>query len=291
MKTSTERPARKSAGQRGKVGQNSKRYNKQTAHVGARRDGKPLIFGWGAHLSHIEKVRVQRRATWGAAAFVVLLLAVVLVGFWINLNIIGPGLTITSVNGHAIPQSQYRTLVAVKTQLELNKLYGPNGLTVQVTNLQKQDAQQSQIVTQTQTQITNLNAAIAKLPKGSSTQRTNLTTQLATANKKLSTAQAQDQTLQNQISTLNGTDITNEKQVFTQQQLGNDSATWLQDDELIREWLATQSPALQAKINPSASQVNRDFTNLKQNMPTNNGYNTFLGQMGISDNDIRAMFV
>ncbi len=34
----------------------SRRYNKQTAHVEARRDGKPLIFGWGGHLSHNEKL-------------------------------------------------------------------------------------------------------------------------------------------------------------------------------------------------------------------------------------------
>lgn len=289
MNTSTERPVRKPASQRSKAAQNAKRYRKQTAHVGTRRDGKPLIFGWGTHLSHSEKVRIQRRATWGGAAFVVLLLAVVLVGSWINFNIIVPGLTITSVNGHAIPQSEYRTLVAVKTQLELNKLYGPSGLTTQVTNLQKQDAQQNQIVTQTQNQITSINAAIKKLPDGPSTQRTDLTTQLTAANKKLADAKAQDQKLQAQINTLNTTTIPNEKQIFTQQQLGNDSATWLQDDELIREWLATQPAALQAKINPSASQVDRDFASLKKNMPTNNGYNTFLGQMGISDSDIRAM--
>lgn len=289
MRTSTERSVRKPGNQRGKAAQNSKRYHKQTAHVSARRDGKPLIFGWGKHLSHTEKVRIQRRATWGATALIVFVLLAVLVGTWINLNIIVPGLPIASVNGHSIPQSEYRTMVAVKTQLELNKLYGPNGLTAQVTSLEQQSAQQTAIVTQTQAQIKNLNTQIGKLPAGPSTQRTDLNNQLTAANKKVSDAQAKEKTLQNQINTLNTTTIANEKQSFTQQQVGNDSANWLVDDELIREWLTTQPASLQAKINPSANQVNRDFNSLKKNMPTGNGYNTFLGQMGISDDSIRSM--
>ncbi|MGH2479246.1 MAG: hypothetical protein ACRDHW_06295, partial [Ktedonobacteraceae bacterium] len=201
MRTSTERSARKTAGQRGNAAQNSKRYHKQTAHISARRDGKPLIFGWGKHFSHIEKVRIQRRATWGAAALVVLVLAAVLVGTWINLNIIVPGLPIASANGHSIPQSEYRTMVAINTQLELNKLYGPNGLTAEVTNLEKQSAQQSAIATQTNTQITNLKAQINKLPAGPSTQRTDLNNQLTAANKKLSDTQTKGQALQTQITT------------------------------------------------------------------------------------------
>src|SRR5215472_18553425 len=123
MSTQTERPTRKPSGH--KAARNSKRYHKQTAHVEARRDGKPLIFGWGRHLSHTDKVRIQRRATWGLAVFVVLLLTSVIVGSWINLNIIIPGYTVTSVNGHAIPQSEYRTMVAVQTQILLNGIYGP----------------------------------------------------------------------------------------------------------------------------------------------------------------------
>src|SRR2546423_1311061 len=50
----------------------SKKYVKQTAHVEARRDGKPLIFGWGGHLSRSEKLRIQQRVIWGFAALAVL---------------------------------------------------------------------------------------------------------------------------------------------------------------------------------------------------------------------------
>ena len=284
MNTQTRRPSRKS----GNAARNSKRYYKQTAHVEARRDGKPLIFGWGKHLSHTEKVRIQRRAAWGAAVLIFLILVGILVGTWINLNIIVPGLAFTTVNGHGIPQSEYREMVAVKTQLELNKLYGPNGLTNQLTSLQKQDAQVNASISQSNTQISNLNSQIKKLPAGSS-QRAALTKQLNDAQKQLADETSKHQSLQNQINNLNNNTIPLEKEGFTQSQLGNDSATWLQDDEVLREWLATQSPALQARINPTDSQVNRDFNSLKKNMPTSNGYNTFMSQMGITDDQVRAM--
>lgn len=288
MSTQTERPARKPANRRGKGGQNAKRYYKQTAHVEARRDGKPLIFGWGTHLSHTEKVRIQRRATWGLAAFVILLLAVVITGTWINLNIITPGLAITTVNGHAIPQSEYRQMVAVKTQLELNKLYGPKGLTTQLTSLEQQYAQQNDAATKTNKQISDLNDQLKKLP-ADSPKRKDIQKQIDDLTKTLDGQQKKVSDLSTQIGTMNQTTIPLEKQGFTQSQLGNDSATWLQDDELIREWLTTQSAEVRAKINPTTQQVNADFNKLKAEMPRSNGYNTFLSQMGITDDQIRAM--
>lgn len=288
MNTQTKRPVRKPGSQRGSAARNSKRYHKQTAHVEARRDGKPLIFGWGKHLSHTEKVRIQRRATWGGAVLIFLILVGILVGTWINLNIVVPGLAITTVNGHSIPQSEYREMVAVKTQLELNKLYGPTGLTNQLTTLQKQDAQVSTSISQTNKQISDLNNQIKKLSAGSS-QRASLTKQLNDAQKKLGDETTQHQKLQSQINNLNNNTIPIEKEGFTQSQVGNDSLTWLQDDEVLREWLTSQSAAVQAKINPTAAQVNRDFNSLKKNMPNSNGYNTFMKQMGISDDQVRAM--
>src|SRR5437762_7172789 len=82
-----------------------KQYHKQTARFEGKRDGKPLIFGWGKHLSHNQKVQIQRRATWTAAIGVVVLIVVVIVGFWVNMNVITPSLPITSVNGQPIPQA------------------------------------------------------------------------------------------------------------------------------------------------------------------------------------------
>src|SRR6266851_9367848 len=111
MKSQTARPAQRSKNQRPARSTKQNKYIKQTAHVEARRDGKPLIFGWGGHLSHNEKVRLQHRVAWTGAVSIGLLILIVLIGFWININVITPGLPITSVNGHQIPQSLYRKMV------------------------------------------------------------------------------------------------------------------------------------------------------------------------------------
>lgn len=55
----------------------ARKYTKQTAHVEARRDGKPLIFGWGGHLSRTEKTRLQRRIIWAMTALIGLLLSLI----------------------------------------------------------------------------------------------------------------------------------------------------------------------------------------------------------------------
>src|SRR5437763_11500510 len=120
MKNSTEGPVRRPESSRSARSAKTKKYTKQTARVGARRDGKPLIFGWGKHLSHTEKVRIQTRITWIIAGILGLLIIGVIVWFWLDINVIIPGKAITTVNGHAIPQSQFRKLVAVKAQLEDN---------------------------------------------------------------------------------------------------------------------------------------------------------------------------
>ena len=289
MKNQTERPVRRPANQRSAGSNRSKRYSKQTARVEARRDGKPLIFGWGKHLSHNEKVKIQRRATWTIAGLIGLLLVGTIVGFWINLNIIVPGLSITSVNGHNIPQSQYRKLVAVKTQLEINKLYGPHGLTAQSQNLQKQDAAELTTINNIIKQVVSLNQQIKALPSGSSQKRTDLENRLKTAQNQLSNAETTHQNLSQQINNLNQNTIPLEKQAFTQAQVSSDSATWLQDDELIREWLTSQSTTIQNGVSPSPADINKALNDLKANIPTSSSYNNFLSQMNISNDEVIAM--
>ncbi len=289
MKSQTERPVKRSENQRSTRSNKPKRYNRQTAHVEARRDGKPLIFGWGKQLSHAEKVKIQRRATWTIAGLFGFLIVGTILAFWISINIIIPGQPITSVNGHQIPQSQYRKMVALKTQLELNKLYGKNGLTAQSTNLTKQDAAQLKAINDLTKQVDNLNKQIKALPAGSSQQRTDLENQLQTTKKQLSDAQATHQSLTQQISNLNQNTIPLEKQSFTQSQVANDSVTWLQNDELIREWITTQSPAVQNQINPKDADVNNALNNLKATLPASTSYSNFLSQMNISNDDVINM--
>ncbi|HLQ10125.1 MAG TPA: peptidylprolyl isomerase [Ktedonobacteraceae bacterium] len=292
MKSQTERPTRGPNGQRPPRSNKPKHYNRQTARgIEAKRDGKPLIFGWGKHLSHKEKIKVQRRAVWGFTALVGLVLVAVLVGTWINFNIIIPGQTITTVNGHKIPQSEFRKMVALQTLLKNNDLNGRQGLTAQRIAAEKQDAAQLALINTDTKTVDNLNAQIKALPAGPGQKRTDLESQLKTAQKALTDAQSKHSDLTATINTLTQTTIPLEQQVFQQLQVESDSATWLQDDELIREWLANQSVTIQNKINPSSSQVNHAINDLQANTPTTTTYSKLLSQIGVSNDDIQSMMI
>src|SRR5919205_813498 len=167
MNSQTARPPRRTEGQRSTRAVKNKKYVKQTAHVEARRDGQPLIFGWGGHLSRSEKARIQRRAIWATTVAIAVLIVAVIVGFWVNMNVIIPSLPITTVNGHPIPQSDYRKLLALKTQQELNKLNGPHGLSAQRDALQKQMDADQQIIQETTKQIGPLTQQLQKVPADS----------------------------------------------------------------------------------------------------------------------------
>ncbi len=292
MKSQTERPPRRPANARSAKTRSNKtnRYSRQTARgIEAKRDGKPLIFGWGKHLSHSEKTKLQRRSIWAFTGVIILVMVVVLVGSWINNNIIIPGLPITTVNGHQIPQSQFRKMVALKTLIEYNKLNGRNGLNAQHSSLETQNAAVLQNINSINATITSLNAQIAKLPKGPSAQRTDLNNQLKTQQAALATADAKQASLTSEIGTLTTNTIPLEEQVFTESQIATDSATWLQDDELIREWLANQSATLQNQINPTTSAVQKAINALAADVPTTTTYSSLLSQMGVSDSDMRDM--
>ncbi len=271
----TSQTARRPKDQRSTRSAKAKKYTRQTAHVEARRDGKPLIFGWGGHLSRSEKNRLQSRAVWAITALIGLLIVGIVIGFWVNINIIVPGLPITTVNGQAIPQSDYRKLFAVEAQLEANHIYGPNGLNAQRDSLSKQ-------VADAQTAIDNLNKQIKALPADTSKQRTSLERQL-------SAAQSQHDQLNTQYQTMAQSTIPNEMQIFTQSQYGNNSVGLLQDDVFIRQWLAKQNSTVQAKIEPSSGEIDRAISDFTANLPKSTSYNKFLSNNSLSDNDVRAM--
>lgn len=278
--------ARRPENQRPTRPSKARKYVKQTARFEGKRDGKPLIFGWGGHLSHNQKVQMQRRATWIAAISFILLIAVVLVGFWININVITPGLPITSVNGHQISQSLFRKMVAFKAEVAQNKI---NGLTAQRDSLRKQVATQQQSIDQTNKQITTLNNQIKKLPAGPGTQRTTLEKQLADAKTQLATQQTKLAALNQQYTTVSQTTLPQEQANYNQPQVANDSVTWLQDDELMREWLANQSSSVQAQINPTPVAVSRAMNDFEANIPKTTTYNAFLSKDGVSGDDMQAM--
>lgn len=282
--------ARRPESQRPNRTAKTKKYVKQTAHVEARRDGKPLIFGWGGHLSHNEKTRIQRRAIWAITALVSLLIIAVLVGYWVNINVIVPNLAITSVNGQPIPQSDYRKLVAVKAQLELNKLYGRHGLTVQRDNLRKQGLDQQKVIDDTNKQIDTLNKQVQALPAGPSTQRTNLQNQLTAAKAKVADATKQRDSFNSQYNDMLNNTIPQEQQLYTQTQIGSDSANWLQDDAVLRQWLAKQPADVRSKIEPTSSAIDRAVHDFAADFASSSTYNQFLSTDGISDADVHTMY-
>ena len=262
------------------------KYTKQTARVEARRDGKPLVFGWGGHLSRSEKIVLQRRAVWSVTIATIVLIVAVVVGFWVNVNIIAPAQPITSVNGHGIPLADFRKLLVVKSQLELNKIQGKNGLFTQRAALSKQVTAQQADADAITKQISTLTTQIKTLPAG--TQRSDAEAQLAGLKQKLTTSQTQLATLSAQYSDFTKNTIPLEQQLYTQPQQTSDSATWLQDDEIIREWLATQNSSINAQINPGSSAVDKAVKDFVANFPVGSSYQKFLSTNNVSDNDVRA---
>ncbi len=253
----------------------AKKYTKQTAHVEARRDGKPLVFGWGGHLSRNEKTRLQRLVVWSMTVFTGILILGVIVGFWVNLNIVVPAKAITTVNGESIPQSNYRKYFALDAQFEANHIYGPNGLNAQRDSLSKQ-------VSDAQNAVNKLNTQIKALPAGKSTQRTDLTNQLTSAQSKYTSLNSQYQNvLQNTIP--------NEMQLFTQSQYGNDSVNTLQDDVFIRQWLAKQNTTVKSRVEPSTSAIDTAVSSFSANLPKATNYNKFLSDNSLSNDDAHAM--
>src|SRR5215831_18893895 len=106
QKSTTKRRARTSALTR------PGKFNKQTARMEGLRDGKPIIFGWGGHLTRKQNERLQRRAAFSFLAIIAL--AVLGVGIFgvIQQNVIIPNQAIVKVNGTAISQEQYRKALA-----------------------------------------------------------------------------------------------------------------------------------------------------------------------------------
>ena len=267
----------------------SRKYVRQTAHVEARRDGKPLIFGWGGHLSSSEKSRIQNRAIWSITILVIVLIIAVIAGFWVNINVILPNKPITTVNNQPIPQSDFRKLVALNAQIELNKIHGPHGLYAERDTLRKQVSDQQTIIDNTNKQITSLNNQIKALPAGQSAQRTSLQNQLNAANKNLNDAETKYIQLNTQYQTMVSTTIPNEEQLYVQSQVANDSVGQLQDDVFIRTWLAKQNSAVKAQIEPSTDAINRGIKDFTANIPTSSNYGKFLHDSNVTDADIHAM--
>lgn len=113
QRPSTKRRARKKSAQ-GATPASS--FRRQTARLDGRRDGTPLIFGWGKHLTRTQKQKIQRRAAFGFFGVVVVAVLFVFVFGLIQQNFIIPNQAIVTVNGTGITQDTYRKQLAYDAQ-------------------------------------------------------------------------------------------------------------------------------------------------------------------------------
>jgi len=87
-----------------------------------RREGDPLIFGWGKHLTRVQKAHYQQLAMYSFVGVVVVAIVGVLAFGWVRENVIIPNQTIVSVNGVNIPQDAYRKEMDFVSQTTWNVL-------------------------------------------------------------------------------------------------------------------------------------------------------------------------
>src|SRR5258708_5590535 len=91
-----------------------------TARLEGRRDGKPLIFGWGTHLTRKQKSQIQTRALYILTGVVVIAILLVFGIGWLQQNVIIPNQTIVTVNSVHLSQDTYRKQLAYDAQVAYN---------------------------------------------------------------------------------------------------------------------------------------------------------------------------
>ena len=90
-------------------------YRRTSAIIPDRPDGKPVLFGYGQHMTRKEKDRLQRLLAYGALAAVVAICAIILVSAAVYNGLIMPNQTVASVNGHGIPRKDRDAMVRFYT--------------------------------------------------------------------------------------------------------------------------------------------------------------------------------
>ncbi len=116
------RPSRSTTTQRRRKPQRATTFRKTTARLEGRRDGTPLIFGWGAHLTRAQKSQIQRLAAYSFFGVVTVAVLGIFVFGLLQQNIFIPNQTILSVNGANLSQDTYRKQLAYDAQDIWNQL-------------------------------------------------------------------------------------------------------------------------------------------------------------------------
>src|SRR5262245_26856064 len=87
-----------------------------------RRDGKPLIFGWGRHLTRKQKTQIQTRAAYTFFGIIAAAVVGVFIFGALQQNIFIPNQPIVHVNNVDVPQDAYRKLLAFNAQDAWNRI-------------------------------------------------------------------------------------------------------------------------------------------------------------------------
>lgn len=85
-------------------------YRRTSAIIDERPDGKPILFGYGRHMTRREKERAQRLIAYAALGLVIALSVLVVVVAAVYQNVIVPNQTVASVNGHGISRRDRDTM-------------------------------------------------------------------------------------------------------------------------------------------------------------------------------------
>lgn len=97
-------------------------FQRTTARLEGRRDGKPLIFNWGAHLTRAQKNFYQHTAAYLFFGIIGVAVLGVLAFGLLAQNVFIPNQAIASVNGTDISQDTYRKHLAYDAQTLWNRL-------------------------------------------------------------------------------------------------------------------------------------------------------------------------
>lgn len=144
-----QKPPRQNA--RSRTSARNTQFRRQTARLEGRRDGKPLIFGWGGHLTKAQKLRYQHTAAYSFLGIVLAAVIFTVVFGVLNENVFIPNKTILTVNGVTYSQDSYRKLLAYEAQTVWNKLqieiHEQNDLQTKIQQGDTNAATQNQIIT------------------------------------------------------------------------------------------------------------------------------------------------
>lgn len=85
-------------------------YKRTSAVIDERPDGKPVIFGYGRHLTNREKDRVRHLIAYSALGLIIAVSVIIIAGAAIYQNIIYPNQSVASVNGQGISRHDHDLL-------------------------------------------------------------------------------------------------------------------------------------------------------------------------------------